>query len=84
MLVVADPLPSDAMSALADAFGAHSIRRLSDLRARVSQAARSLPSAGRRLYEPTRAALTSSRQLLRASGWAMRTHQKLLLWALEG
>ena len=29
-------------------------------------------------------ALTSTRQLARPAGWARRTHQKLLLWALPG
>ena len=44
---------------------------------------------GRRLAkgfarEPATKPLSSSRQLVRSTGWARRTHQKLLLWALDG
>ena len=77
-LVVADPLPDSAMAELTAAFAGSRIRRLSDLRARVDQHKR----AGRRLQ--TRAQLMSTRQLVRATGWAHRTFQKLLLFALDG
>lgn len=82
-LVVADPLPADAMSALASAFNASRIRPLSELRRRLDRYKQKHGSAGRRLALAP-GALRSTRQLQRAGGWARRTHQKLLLFALRG
>ena len=79
LLVVADPLPPAAMSALSGAFHDSRIVHLSSLRQRVDSFERLQYSSGRRL-----AALQSTRQLGRAAGWARRTHQKLLLFAIEG
>ena len=82
VLVVADPLPQEAMAELTAAFGNENVRSLSQLRARVDAHRPAPPSAGRRMLQE--APLKSTRQLIRAGGWAKRTHQKLLLFALDG
>jgi len=79
ILVVADPLPEAAMAQLSAAFGERHIRRLSKLRERLDNY---MIPPGRRLLE--RSTLRSTRQLTRSGGWARRTHQKLLLFALDG
>ena len=96
-LVVADPLPANAMAALAAAFNASRIRPLSELRRRLDRyeqrllarrvredEERSQAFGQQRRLEEARSALKSTRQLQRAGGWARRTHQKLLLFALRG
>ena len=87
VLVVADPLPAESLSQLRAGFNTSLIVPLSRLRQRVddhkqalSQPASSPSDRGRRLAS----ALKSTRQLTRDGGWARRTHQKLLLFALEG
>ena len=107
VLVVADPLPAEALTQLRAGFNASLILPLSRLRQRVHAykqscskdedgCAEKTPSfqastlrqgdpqfkdgPGRRLAS----ALRSTRQLTRDGGWARRTHQKLLLFALEG
>ena len=83
VLAVADPLPAAAMAELRTAFNASLIRPLSELRSRVDHYKQlQASSAGRRLAAT--AALKTTRQLTRAGGWARRTHQKLLLFGLEG
>ena len=92
-LVIADPLPSDAMSRLSETFGTDRVRSLSDLRRRLDRyEQRALTKRvhdqehgeehGRRLKESGE--LKNTRQLTRAGGWARRTHQKLLLFAMKG
>ena len=84
VLVVADPLPSEAMAALSTEYGSSNIYRLSDLRRRLELFQQKV--AARRLQEqkPVEQPLRNTRQLRRAGGWARRTHQKLLLFALSG
>ena len=113
VLVVADPLPRDAMAALAAEYNSSNIHKLSDLRLRLDkyeqrQLARRVredEQGARRLQQilpspydsiPRRLAggsggdagaaveLRNTRQLHRAGGWAKRTHQKLLLFAMRG
>ena len=102
VLVVADPLPAEAMSALEAGFNASHLVSLSALRQRLDryeqrQLARRVRAdeqkqlVGRRLSVSRQlsqaaagAPLRNTRQLTRAGGWARRTHQKLLLFALRG
>ena len=125
ILVVADPLPADAMAALEAEYKASHIQRLSELRLALDQyeqrqLARMVKEdeqrradGMRRLQQqhqqqpaaaPARLTggkgkgkgrgagaggsvgdeLRNTRQLHRAGGWARRTHQKLLLFALRG
>lgn len=102
VLVVADPLPADAMAQLESEYDSSNIRRLSALRLSLDTYEQRVAhgpqdklgvSAGRRLQhlQPAGSAkgkgggeLRNTRQLHRAGGWAKRTHQKLLLFALGG
>ena len=102
VLVVADPLPADAMAQLESEYDSSNIRRLSALRLSLDTYEQWVAhgpqdklgvSAGRRLQhlQPAGSAkgkgggeLRNTRQLHRAGGWAKRTHQKLLLFALGG
>ena len=92
VLVVADGLAPTAMVELQGEF--KDVRALSALRQRLDRyEQRALSrSGGRRLEEERDASagvtpsgvIKSTRQLGRAGGWARRTHQKLLLFALKG
>ena len=96
ILVVADPLPAEAMTQLSAAFT--DVIQLSELRqrldryeqrqlARKTQAeheANAFGGARRLAAVKAQAPIRSTRQLTRAGGWARRTHQKLLLFALKG
>ena len=90
-LIVADPLPSTAMDLLAAEFDRSAIYKLSDLRRRLTtyqqqqqqQQPGSATPSGRRLASTQKQPLTNTRQLKRAQGWARRTHQKLLVFALH-
>ena len=84
-LIVADPLPQSAMDLLSAKFDPRSILLLSDLRTRLAAYQRQQQLSGRRLEIAAQPpALTSTRQLRRAEGWAKRTHQKLLVFAMGG
>jgi hypothetical protein len=93
MLIVSDPMPGFAMERLGAEFGRGEIRLLSELRQRLDhferrqltrKATEEDQVAGRRLSTEAGAEIKSTRQLGRSVGWAKRTHQKLLVFAIKG